>query len=206
MIADMISPKSPKQGTELSRLERRMSWEPIQVASGPSEPVQYLAAPQLSVAVTPVAAAPAQPQAREQTAVPDDAFARARAAEAKRAHGKTQGRASPAMGREAPSETATGTAGGRAKCPGRHRAATVRGRSSNNASASVSSVWFGLKIALSLAAYTTSSVQTLKLKRVLGPKVWVIGTSAASRPWAIRTRPIRGMLLRASKVYQWPPI
>ena len=85
MIADMISPKSPKQGTELSRLERRMSWEPIQVGSGPSEPVQYLAAPQLSVAVTPVAAAPAQSQAREQTAVPDDAFARARAAEAKRA-------------------------------------------------------------------------------------------------------------------------
>ena len=28
----------------------------------------------------------------------------------------------------------------------------------------------------------TSSVQTLKLTSVLGPKVWVIGTSAASRP------------------------
>jgi hypothetical protein len=118
VIADIISPKSPKQGTELSRLERRMSPEPIQAASGPSEPVQYLATPQLSASVTPVAAAPAQPQAqaeavssestrahltiappavsqtaaaaaqpvaREQTAVPDDAFARARAAEAKRA-------------------------------------------------------------------------------------------------------------------------
>jgi hypothetical protein len=39
VIADIISPKSPKQGTELSRLERRMSSEPIQAASGPSEPV-----------------------------------------------------------------------------------------------------------------------------------------------------------------------
>ena len=120
VIADMISPKSPKQGTELSRVERRMSSEPIQAASGPSEPVQYLATTQLSAAVTPVAAASAQPRAqagagnsgstreqaaiappavsdtqaatsaaqpaaREQTAVPDDAFARARAAEAKRA-------------------------------------------------------------------------------------------------------------------------
>jgi hypothetical protein len=120
VIADIISPKSPKQGTELSRLERRMSPEPIQAASGPSEPVQYLVTPQPSASVSPVAAAPAQPQAqaeavnsestraqpaiaplavsdtqaaasaaqpaaREQTAVPDDAFARARAAEAKRA-------------------------------------------------------------------------------------------------------------------------
>ena len=64
VIADIISPKSPKQGTELSRLERRMSPEPIQAASGPSEPVQYLATPQLSASVTPVAAAPAQPQAQ----------------------------------------------------------------------------------------------------------------------------------------------
>jgi len=32
------------------------------------------------------------------------------------------------------------------------------------------------------APYTSSSVQTLKLTSVLGPKVWVIGTSAASRP------------------------
>jgi type IV secretory pathway VirB10-like protein len=118
VIADMISPKSPKQGTELSRVERRMSSEPIQAASGPSEPVQYVATTQQSAAVTPVAAAPVQaqaeasnsgstraqaaiappavsdtqaaasapqPAARQQTAVPDDAFARARAAEAKRA-------------------------------------------------------------------------------------------------------------------------
>jgi hypothetical protein len=61
------------------------------------------------------------------------------------------------------------------------------------------------EVAASLAAYTSSSVHTLKLTSVFGPKVWVIGTSAASRPWAIKTRPIRGMLLRATKVYQRPP-
>jgi len=64
VIADMISPKSPRQATEMTRLERRMSAEPIQAAPGPSEPVQYLATPQLSAAVAPVAAAPAQAQAQ----------------------------------------------------------------------------------------------------------------------------------------------
>ena len=54
-------------------------------------------------------------------------------------------------------------------------------------------------------APSTSSVQTLKLFRVLGPNVLLIATSAASRPRAISTRPIRGTLLRASKVYQRPP-
>jgi hypothetical protein len=63
VIADMISPKSPRQGTEMTRLERRMSAEPIQAAPGPSEPVQYLATPQLSAAVAPLAAAPAQARA-----------------------------------------------------------------------------------------------------------------------------------------------
>lgn len=50
----------------------------------------------------------------------------------------------------------------------------------------------------------TSSVRTLKLFRVLGPKVLLMATSAASRPRAINTRPMRGVLLRASKMYQWP--
>jgi hypothetical protein len=61
LIADMVSPKTPR--TELSRLERRMSLEPIQAAPGSSEPVQYLAASQLPPARAAVAAAPAQPQA-----------------------------------------------------------------------------------------------------------------------------------------------
>ena len=62
LIADIVSPKSPKQGTEMTRLERRMSPEPIQAAPGPSEPVQYLAAPQLSALGAAVAAAPARAQ------------------------------------------------------------------------------------------------------------------------------------------------
>jgi len=52
---------------------------------------------------------------------------------------------------------------------------------------------------------TTSSVQTLKLTSVLGPNVVAMATSIASRPLAIRTRPIRGTLLRGSNVYQRPP-
>ena len=78
VIADMISPKSSKQGTETTRLERRMSAEPIQAAPGPSEPVQYLATPQLSAAVAPVAAAPAQAQA--QTEAGDSGSTRAQPA------------------------------------------------------------------------------------------------------------------------------
>lgn len=57
----------------------------------------------------------------------------------------------------------------------------------------------------SLLRHTISSVQTLKLTSVFGPNVWVIGTSEASRPCAIRMRPILGTLLRGSKVRQWPP-
>jgi len=122
LIADIIRPKFPKQGTEMTRLERRMSPEPIQAAPGPSEPVQYLAAPQLSALGAAVAAAPAQaqteagnsqlagaqpaetaaaaqpdapapqaatpaaqPVAHEQAAAPENALAKARDAEMKRA-------------------------------------------------------------------------------------------------------------------------
>src|ERR1700679_4243858 len=52
---------------------------------------------------------------------------------------------------------------------------------------------------------TTSSVTTRKLLSHDTPKDVVIATSAASRPVAIRTRPIRGALLRASKVHHLPP-
>src|ERR1700737_56039 len=67
LMADIISPKSPKQGTEMTRLERRMSPEPIQAAPGPSEPVQYLAAPQLSAPGAAVAPAPSQAQPGTET-------------------------------------------------------------------------------------------------------------------------------------------
>src|ERR1700730_11875109 len=66
LIADIVSPKSPKQ--ELSRLERHMSQQPIPAAATPSEPVPYLSAPQPSAPGTTVAAAPEQPQPQTQTA------------------------------------------------------------------------------------------------------------------------------------------
>ncbi len=66
VIADMISPKPAKQGIEMTRLERRMSPEPIPAAPGPSEPARYLAAPQPSAPAA--AAAPAQTQPPTKTA------------------------------------------------------------------------------------------------------------------------------------------
>ena len=45
----------------------------------------------------------------------------------------------------------------------------------------------------------TSSVHTVKLLSVFGPKLVLSATFATSRPRAISTRPIHGMLLRASK-------
>ena len=124
LIADMVSPKSPKQGVELTRLERRTSPAPIPAANGPSEPVQYLAAsqpapsgaaaeavpakaqtqadnsaskspqpadtaaapsPAAAVQAAQPAAPAAQPVAREQTATADDAVARARDGDVRRA-------------------------------------------------------------------------------------------------------------------------
>jgi flagellar biosynthesis GTPase FlhF len=80
VIADMISPKSPRQGTEMTRLERRMSPEPIEAAPGPSEPVEYLATAQRSAVVAPVAAAPAQAQAQAQTEAGNSGSTRAQPA------------------------------------------------------------------------------------------------------------------------------
>jgi hypothetical protein len=50
-----------------------------------------------------------------------------------------------------------------------------------------------------------SSVHTLKLSSIEGPKLVVSATSAASLPLAIRMRPMRGILLRGSKVYHPSP-
>ncbi len=55
------------------------------------------------------------------------------------------------------------------------------------------------------ASVGTSSVTTLKLASVHGPNSVTMATSVASRPRAIRMRPMRGLLWRASKVYQRPP-
>jgi hypothetical protein len=51
----------------------------------------------------------------------------------------------------------------------------------------------------------TSSAHTSKRCKVLGPNVLISATSQASRPLAISTRPTRGVLLRASNVYQRSP-
>ena len=58
---------------------------------------------------------------------------------------------------------------------------------------------------LAVAAEMISSVITLKLASVHGPNDVTIATSVASRPRAIRMRPMRGLLWRASNVYQRPP-
>jgi hypothetical protein len=77
LIADMVSPKSPKPGAELTRLERRMSPAPIPAANAPSEPVQYLAASQLppsggaaEAVPAPAQASPAQTQADNSVSKP----------------------------------------------------------------------------------------------------------------------------------------
>jgi hypothetical protein len=54
-------------------------------------------------------------------------------------------------------------------------------------------------------ADVASSVITLKPASVHGPNEVTIATSVASRPRAIRMRPMRGLLWRASNVYQRSP-
>src|SRR5215218_5944230 len=53
-------------------------------------------------------------------------------------------------------------------------------------------------------AHGSSRVVTLKPASVHAPKLVESATSVASRPRAIRMRPMRGMLCRASKRYHWP--
>lgn len=101
LMADIISPKSPRPGAELTRLERRMSPEPIQVTATPAEPVPFVSAPPRFAAGTTVGAAVAQtepqtetasasrapdPGPARQAAVPEDAAAKVRDTEAKRAN------------------------------------------------------------------------------------------------------------------------
>jgi hypothetical protein len=53
VIANMVNPQPAKQGIETSLVERRKASEPVAVKVGPSEPVQYLAAPALPPPATP---------------------------------------------------------------------------------------------------------------------------------------------------------
>jgi hypothetical protein len=58
LFANIVSPHSPK--AEMTKLERRMSPEPIPAANAPAEPVPYLAATQPPSAGPAVAAVPMQ--------------------------------------------------------------------------------------------------------------------------------------------------
>jgi hypothetical protein len=68
LIGDVMNPKTSGQGTEMTRLERHMSSQPIQAANKPLEPVPHLAAPQPSASGTSIAVAPAQPEPPQQDA------------------------------------------------------------------------------------------------------------------------------------------
>jgi hypothetical protein len=96
LISSIVSPHPEKHGSsEVTRLERRMSPEPIQAMTGSSQPVPYLEAPQVSAAVAEPPAQPPVPQPQPQgptqqastqpaTAAPEESFARARDADLKR--------------------------------------------------------------------------------------------------------------------------
>jgi hypothetical protein len=76
LIANTVNPKPDKQGTEVSLMERRKASQPVAVKVGPSEPVQYLAAPSLpapGTTVAPVAAQPA-PQTEAVNSAPSAAL------------------------------------------------------------------------------------------------------------------------------------
>jgi hypothetical protein len=108
LIAEIVSPKSPRQ--EMTRLEHRMLSQPIQAKAGPSEPVPAVPAqpqpqteaantaraatpPAETAAATPPLApaarpetSPSQPVVQKQTAAaPEDALARAKNSDIKRA-------------------------------------------------------------------------------------------------------------------------
>jgi len=65
LMANIVSPHPSRNGTEMSRLEQRMSARPIPVIAAPSEPVSYLAATQAAATNPVVAAAPAENQPQQ---------------------------------------------------------------------------------------------------------------------------------------------
>jgi hypothetical protein len=68
LVADIINPKSSKHGTEMTRLEQRMSPQPIAATAAPAQPVLYLGAVQPNAPGTAAAVpAPAEPANSTQT-------------------------------------------------------------------------------------------------------------------------------------------
>jgi hypothetical protein len=68
LFGNIVSPTTPKHGTETTLLERRMQQAPIRATTAPSEPVPYLAAPQLPGPGAAVTAAAAQTESVKQVA------------------------------------------------------------------------------------------------------------------------------------------
>jgi hypothetical protein len=60
LLANIVSPHSPKNGTEMTKLEQRMSSWPIPVVAAPSEPVPYITATQPAAPGATTAQAPPQ--------------------------------------------------------------------------------------------------------------------------------------------------
>jgi hypothetical protein len=70
LIADIMNPHSPKQRADVTRLERRMSSEPIPAANAPAERVPYLAATQQPPSAGPAPTQTTQPKPQTEAAKP----------------------------------------------------------------------------------------------------------------------------------------
>jgi cell division protein FtsN len=67
LLGDIMSPQQPKhQSSEVTRLEQRSSVQPIPAMNGASQPVPYMAAPQVAATVGETSAQPQQPQQQTQ--------------------------------------------------------------------------------------------------------------------------------------------
>src|SRR5262245_51777548 len=67
LLGDIMSPQQPKhQSSEVTRLEQRSSPQPITAMNGASQPVPYMAAPQVAATVGEASAQPPQQQQKTQ--------------------------------------------------------------------------------------------------------------------------------------------
>ena len=67
LLGDIMSPQQPKhQSSEVTRLEQRSSPQPIPAMNGASQPVPYMAAPQVAATVGEASAQPQQQSQQQQ--------------------------------------------------------------------------------------------------------------------------------------------
>lgn len=87
LIANIVSPHSPGQATEMTRLEQRMAARPTPVSAAPSQPAPYLAATQEAATKPVVVAASAEKEPQQTRTEPaNTAQAAAQPAEPAIAH------------------------------------------------------------------------------------------------------------------------